>query len=156
MQLRPNEFDTGIEIVGNLKITLRDARGRFKTTRHIKNLVVTAGKGLIADRMKTTPSIGPITHMAVGSGATAASLSDTALGTQISSRVGLTVSGGAVSGAVITYLCTFGAGVSTGSITEAGLFTASSGGTMLARTVFSVITKAAGDSLAVTWTVTIS
>jgi hypothetical protein len=61
-----------------------------------------------------------------------------------------------VSGNAITYTATFGAGTATGAVVEAGIFNASSGGTMLCRTVFPVINKNAGDSLAVTWVVTVS
>ena len=39
---------------------------------------------------------------------------------------------------------------------EAGLLNASSSGTLLCRTVFSVINKASGDTLGITWTVTVS
>ena len=44
----------------------------------------------------------------------------------------------------------------TGAITEAGIFNASSSGTMLCRTVFSVVNKGASDSMTITWTVTVS
>ena len=44
----------------------------------------------------------------------------------------------------------------TGAITEAGLFNASSSGTMLCRTVFSVVNKGASDAMTITWTVTVS
>ena len=37
-----------------------------------------------------------------------------------------------------------------------GVFNASSSGTMLCRSVFSVVNKAAGDSMTVTWVITIS
>ena len=50
----------------------------------------------------------------------------------------------------------FAAGSGTGAITEAGVFNASSGGTMLCRTVFSVVNKGADDSMTITWTITVS
>jgi len=53
-------------------------------------------------------------------------------------------------------LLLFGAGEGTGSITEAGIFNASSSGTLLCRTVFSVVNKGASDSMTITWTVTVS
>ena len=49
-----------------------------------------------------------------------------------------------------------GAGTGTGAVTEAAILNASSGGTMLCRTVFSVVNKGASDSMTVTWTVTVS
>jgi hypothetical protein len=54
------------------------------------------------------------------------------------------------------YSASFGAGVGTGALTEAGIFNASSAGTLLCRTVFSVINKAANDTMSITWTVTLA
>ncbi len=56
----------------------------------------------------------------------------------------------------IIYVTTFGAGVSIGSLTEAGLFNALTGGTMLCRTVYATVTKGASDTVVLTWTVTIN
>ena len=56
----------------------------------------------------------------------------------------------------IEYVTTSGAGVATGAVTEAGIFNASSSGTMLCRTVFAVVNKGSGDTLQVTWTVTLA
>jgi hypothetical protein len=91
--------------------------------------------------------------MAIGTGSTAAAASNTALGSQ-AARTTLTST--TVSGADVTYVDTFAAGTGTGAITEAGLFNASSSGTMLCRTVFSVVNKGASDSMTITWTVTVS
>jgi hypothetical protein len=94
-----------------------------------------------------------MSHMAIGTGTTAAAAGQTTLTTE-ANRQALTSTN--VSGAAVTYSATFGAGNGTGAITEAGLFNASSGGTMLCRTVFSVINKGAADTLTVSWTVTVS
>jgi hypothetical protein len=56
----------------------------------------------------------------------------------------------------VTYVATFPAGTGTGAVTEAGIFNASSSGTMLCRTVFPVVNKQSGDSMTITWTVTVS
>ena len=56
----------------------------------------------------------------------------------------------------VIYSAGFGLGVGTGAITEAGIFNAASSGTMLCRTVFSVINKGILDSMVITWTITIS
>ena len=65
--------------------------------------------------------------------------------------------GGTVSGAVVTYAATFAAGTGTGSLIEAGIFNSATAasGTMLCKTSFDVVNKAANDSIAITWTVTI-
>jgi len=146
-------FEEMLKMTGELRLTLTDEHGEVKQDIVVKNLVTTVGKGVIADRMKAAPAIAAMTHMAVGTNNTAAAAGDTTLGTELA-RVALTSTG--VAGAVITYIGTFGPGVGTGALVEAGILNAGSGGSLLARTVFSVINKAAGDSLTITWTVTIN
>jgi len=140
-------INDGLKLTGKLKIALNG-----ETVQEVDNLVVTAGKGYVASRMKDATATA-MSHMAIGSGSTAAAASDTALGNQLG-RVALTST--AVSNAVVTYTATFGAGTGTGAVTEAGILNASSGGTMLCRTVFSVVNKGASDSMTITWTVTVS
>jgi len=141
-----------IKMTGDLKIVLKDENGQIKHEQEIKNLVVTTGKNFIASRMKDTTDTA-MSHMAIGSGTTAAAVGDTALGTQLG-RVSLTST--TVTTNNVAYVATFPAGTGTGAVTEAGLFNASSGGTMLCRTVFSVINKGAADTLGITWTVTVN
>lgn len=136
-----------LQLTGHLQIHIND-----ELVRDIDNLVVTVGKNFVAARMVGT-SAGVMSHMAVGSGTSAAAAGDTALGTELG-RVSLT--SGTASAAVVTYVATFAAGTGTGAVTEAGLLNASSSGTLLARTVFSVVNKGANDSMTVTWTVTVS
>tara|TARA_R100000329_G_scaffold34842_1_gene32570 strand:+ start:156 stop:581 length:426 start_codon:yes stop_codon:yes gene_type:complete len=137
----------GLALKGKLSITLNG-----ETVREVDNLVVTAGKGYVASRMKDT-SATAMSHMAIGTGSSAAAAGNTALGNQ-AARVSLTST--TVSGADVVYAATFGAGTGTAAITEAGIFNASSSGTMLCRTVFSVVNKGAADSMTITWTVTVS
>lgn len=138
---------------GHLNVVLLDENGKVKHSQDIPNLVVNTGLAFIASRMKDTTD-DAMTHMSVGSGTTAAAGGDTALETQISSRVSLTST--TVTSNAIEYVAAFGAGVSTGAITEAGIFNASSAGTMLCRTVFSVVNKDQADTLQITWTITIN
>tara|TARA_R100000808_G_scaffold20674_1_gene44683 strand:+ start:10580 stop:11017 length:438 start_codon:yes stop_codon:yes gene_type:complete len=138
-----------LKMKGHLKIELNG-----ELVRDIDNLVVTAGKGFVASRMIGTSS-GVMTHMAVGTGTTDPAAGDTALETQVGSRKAFTTSA-SVSGAVVTYVCAFSAGEGTGALTEAGIFNASSSGTMLCRTEFNVVNKGASDSMTITWTVTVS
>ncbi len=141
-----------IKMTGDLKIVLTDENGQIKHEQEIKNLVVTTGKNFIASRMKDTTDTA-MSHMAIGSGTTAAAVGDTALETQLG-RVSLTST--TVTTNNVAYVATFPAGTGTGAVTEAGLFNASSGGTMLCRTVFSVINKGSADTLGITWTVTVN
>lgn len=137
---------------GSLRVVVTGADGQVKAEHDFKNLVVTVGKEFVASRMVGTASA-VMSHMAIGSGTTAAAAGDTTLETELG-RVALT--SGTASGAVATYTATFPAGTGTGAVTEAGIFNASSAGTMLCRTVFAVVNKGADDAMSVTWTVTIS
>ena len=122
-----------------------------EVVQETNNLVVTAGKEWVADRMNNANTV--MTHMAVGTGTTAAAAGDTALGTQLDRN---TLTSTTVTNNTIQYACTWAAGDGTGAITEAGIFDASTGGDMLARTVFSVVNKGADDSMTITWTITVS
>ena len=140
-------LNDGLKLTGKLKIALNG-----ETVQEVDNLVVTDGKEYVASRMKDATATA-MSHMAIGSGSTAAAAGDSSLGTELG-RVALTST--AVSGAVVTYTATFGAGTGTGAVTEAGILNASSSGDLLCRTVFSVVNKGASDSMTITWTVTVS
>jgi hypothetical protein len=140
-----------IKVTGKVKLTVTNPEGKVKQEVEIPNLVVTTGKNFIADRMKNNSTV--MSHMAIGTGAVAAAAGDTALGSE-GGRVALSSS--TVTTNSVAYVASFPAGTGTGAITEAGLLNASSSGTLLCRTVFSVINKASGDTLGITWTVTVS
>lgn len=120
--------------------------------QEVANLVVDTGKSYVTSRMKDTSS-GAMSHMAVGTSATAAAASNTTLGTE-TGRVTLTSS--TVAGGAITYVATFPAGTGTGALAEAAILNASSSGTMLCRTVFSVVNKQAADAMTISWSVSAS
>ena len=140
-------INEGLKLKGKLSIALND-----EVVQEVDNLVVTAGKGYVASRMKDA-SATAMSHMAIGSGTTNPAASDTALETELG-RVALTST--TVSSAVVTYVATFAAGTGTGAVTEAGILNASSSGTLLCRTEFSVVNKGSSDSMTITWTVTVS
>jgi len=141
-----------IKMTGELRITVTNPEGNITQETVVPNLVVTSGKDFIAERMKDATTTA-MSHMAIGTGTTAAAAGDTTLGTE-AGRVALTST--TVTNNAVAYVATFGAGTGTGAITEAGLFNASSAGDMLCRTVFSVINKGAADTLGITWTVTVN
>ena len=138
---------------GKVNVVLKDEFGNVKEDFTVNNLVVDTGLDFIASRMKDA-SATVMSHMEVGTDNTAAASTDTALGAAVaSSRTALTST--TVTDNAVAYVCTFAAGVGDGALTEAGIFNASSGGTMLCRTVFQVINKGASDSMTITWTITI-
>jgi hypothetical protein len=136
-----------LKLTGALTIALNG-----EVVHEVDNLVVTAGKNFVASRMKDTTKAA-MTHMAVGTGTTAAAASQTAL---VNENDRNTLTSTTVTANAIAYVCTWAAGDATAALTEAGIFNASSGGDMLCRTVFSVVNKAAADSMTITWTVTVS
>jgi hypothetical protein len=140
-----------LKVTGQVKVQLFDKDGKLKDTQDIKNLVVATGKTFIAGRMVGTPTA--MSHMAVGASSTAAASGDTALGSELG-RVALTSSTSASN--VVTYVATFPAGTGTGAVVEAGVLNASSSGTLLCRTVFSVVNKGADDAMTITWQITVS
>lgn len=145
-----------LTVTGQVCIQIFDTQGNLKDTRDIKNLVVTTGKTFIASSMlKTTNSPAAMTHMSLGTGTTAAAAGDTALQAEISgARV--TFASATSAANVVTYVASFPAGTGTGAVTEAGIFNDPTAGTMLCRTVFSVVNKGANDAMSITWQITVS
>lgn len=144
-----------IKITGHVDIVVTDKDGNIKDEVSVKNLVVTTGKTFIAASMLKTTTNSPVamSHMAIGAGTGSAAAGDTALGSQLGI---VSLATATSSGAVVTYTASFPAGTGTGAVTEAGIFNNSSAGTMLCRTVFSVVNKGSDDAMSITWTITVS
>jgi hypothetical protein len=141
-----------LKMSGELQVVVRDESGTVKQEFTVPNLVVTAGKNYIASRIVGAAS-NVMTHMAIGTSTTTPAVANTTLGTE-AGRV--TLASFTASSNQVTATATFPAGTGTGAITEAGIFNATPAGTMLCRTTFPVVNKAAGDSIAITWVVTVS
>ena len=143
-------FTDSVKVKGALQIEVFDESGKQKELKTIDNLVVAAGKQVIAARLlgNTLPVF---SHMSVGSSNTAALSSQTSLGTELS-RVGFDST--TRSSNALTFVATFPAG--SGTITEAGIFNDGTTGNMLCRTNFNAVNKASGDAIVITWNVTIN
>lgn len=151
-----NGISDFIKARGFVSLTLRDEFGNIKEQIE-ENMVVNLGKAFIASRMKDATAT-VMSHLAVGTNNTAAAGTNTALGAEVA-RValsGTTIVTTTVSNDSIQYQATFNAGTGTGALTEAGILDNGTGGTMLARVVFSVINKGALDTLSITWKVVIA
>lgn len=107
-------INDNLTLTGALTIALND-----EVVQETNNLVVTSGKNWVAKRMADQDNV--MSHMAIGTGTTAAAASQTALVTELE-RNALTVAGGTVSSNTVQYAATYGAGDGTGAITEAGIF----------------------------------
>ena len=145
-------FTESVKVKGNLEVVLLDETGSQKDYRKVDNLVVAVGKDVIASRLVGN-TLAVMSHMGVGAGSTAAATSQTALGSELG-RVALDSTGR--SSNTITYTATFAAGTGTGTLQEAGIFNDGTTGNMLCRTVFSPVSKAAGDTIVITWNVTVA
>ena len=141
-----------LKMRGELSIVVRDFEGKIKQSLHVPNLVVTNGKNYIASRMVGVAST-VMSHMAIGTGTATPIVGNSTLGTE-AGRV--TLSSFTATANAVTATATFPAGTGTGAITEAGIFNASTSGALLCRTTFPVVNKASGDSIAITWVITVS
>jgi hypothetical protein len=147
-------FRSSIKITGRVFMELRNWCGEVIHVQVAHNLVVNAGKDWVIDRIQSGSPPALMNYQAIGTGATAAAAGDTALETEVARQNDGTHS--QPTSTTDRLVTTFGAGVGTGAITETGRLNAGAGGTLLARQVFSVVNKGAGDSLQVTHDITVS
>ena len=179
-------YEEKAKLRGSVDITLMGPDGTVKERRYIPNLVVQTGKTWIATRMlganinalaadnrSTSTLTSCMSHMAIGTSVTTATVNDTSLTAEVTfggdisgyNRASLTTS--SYSTGIVTYIATFGVNnpqrtntSNTTAITEAGIFNSSnmqvSGGTMLCRTTFNAVNKGNDDTLQITWTITVS
>jgi len=149
-------INENLKMTGQVDMVLRDKDGNVKDAREIKNLVVNSGLAFVISRMAGV-SKNVMSHMALGSSTTAAAAAQTDLLSMLGSREPIdstTITG--TNNEKIVYVSSFEAGDATGAVTEAGIFNAATGGDMLCRTTFPVVNKQSDDTLAITWTLTLS
>ena len=172
-------YDETSKMRGCVDIKVYGSDGTIKESRYIPNLVVQNGKNYIATRILGTSTATAVsttntltscmTHMGIGSASTTVTTSDATLSGEIIvlnditaySRAAI-ISSTQTTG-IVTYVATFGVNnpqrgnsSNTTGITEAGIFNASTVGTMLCRTTFNVVNKGNDDTLQITWTITVS
>lgn len=148
--------EKSVTLVGNWKMELTGPDGVVRQTRVGTNVVCTNGKEFLASFLYSAAvaaSTFTCKYVAIGTDSTSEAAAQTALGTELSRHTG-TVS--YVSNQIYQVKATFAAGSGTGAIVEYGLFSSSTGGTMLARDTESVINKGASDTLTVTAQFTLS
>lgn len=129
-----------------------DRLGREVQRQKGKNLVVTAGKNLVANIMLPAGATKP-SHMALGTGATVVAESNTALVAEVL-RAAFSPAP-TVNGNELTYAATItNPGPSTPAVNEAGIFNAGAAGTMLSRWLTQQFTMGVSESVTVTWILT--
>lgn|SRR5262245_50671733 len=147
-------LDEAPTIKGHCHIELRGPDGELKEVRDVENLIVSAGRDAIIERLDSAPTTAAPSHMAVGTGSTAAAAGQTTLTTELDRNA---LTSNTSSGGVLTMVGNWAAGDATNSaIAEAGVFNAASTGTMYSRATFTAINKGASDTLQITWTYTLT
>ena len=110
--------DDQTETTDNVEIVLRGPDGKVKQQEKCHNLITTVGRNAIVERLDSSPGTSQPTHMAIGTGATAAAAGDTTLQTELD-RNALTSNTSSTN--VLTMVGDWAAGDGTGAITEAGV-----------------------------------
>ena len=144
------------KIGGQITLVHKDKNGKVLERREIKNIVTDAGRALVANLMI---GVGDgFTALGLGTGSAAATVTDTALGTE------LTTGGFSRGEAAVSRVTTdtdddtaqlllefTSSSAATIAVTECGAFNAMSGVTLLGRQVFAAVNMANTDKLEVTY-----
>ncbi|HXW02887.1 MAG TPA: hypothetical protein VD651_01305 [Nitrosarchaeum sp.] len=161
----PVQTESGA-VMGHVEVVVTDADGNIKAYRQSDNAILDAGKDAIADEIFATAlsaaTTADFTYIEVDTDGTAAAETQTALiGVATCARVQDTTPTGnsATNGEVSIVIDATFAGSGSGcaaTFQEAGLFNASTSGDMMARNTFTSVTLTTADSLAITWTITLT
>lgn len=129
---------------------LLDSEGNLKQKFIKHNLITNVGYDFLCNCFANTTRPAPMKYIAVGTGTTAPALTNTRLYTEI----GRLKAGYSHTSAdkFLTLSATFGAGVATGALTEAGIFNAATGGIMFDRVTYPVINKGELDTYIISFT----
>jgi hypothetical protein len=139
--------------VGRLYATRINADGTRDRLGLISTKVVTdAGVAFIVDAFQAAATLANMKYHGSGTSGTAENVTDTALGVEVESRATGTTAEGATANifqtvATISY-------TATRSIVEHGIFSASTAGTLLDRSVFASIGVVSGDAIEFTYELT--
>ena len=152
------EMNETMQLKGSVNIKLIGPDGKIKQEHTDHNLVVTVGKTYLAAWLAAAPQSGTfMPYVGLGTLQTGPAAGDTTLGAESVvggySRVSGTLSSASN---VWQNTATFAPGNGTDAIKEAGLFSASTSGTMFAHQTFNVYNKGAADTMIVVWSVTLS
>jgi hypothetical protein len=151
------DINEDLQINVNVEITKTNVKtGKIREVVETHNKVTDVGLNMIRDRMLGTGTYNSYpTHLAVGTGTTAETASDTALETEVF-RDSLTQYATVDTGEwqYKYYLSSDDGNGNT--ISEASLFDASSGGNMQARVTFTGDDKTASEAWTFNWTFTLT
>ncbi len=111
------------------------------------NVVATNGKEFLASFLYSAAlaaSTFTCKYIAIGTDATAEAAANTTLGTEVARSTG---TASYVSNQIFQVTATFASGTGTGAITEYGLLSSATAGTLLSRDTEAVVNKGANDTL---------
>ena len=164
-------IDTAINAVGKVELKLYDHNNCIIDQRSVNNIVTNDGKLTMLRLYSNTSGAVPL-YLGIGTGTSTPSVSDTNI-TQLGSltnrvsvgtkalvaynNVDVAVNSYGTNVNQIIWKGTFAAGNGTNAaVTEAGIFTAATGGLLFARCTFAAINKNSGSRLDIYWGLTIS
>jgi hypothetical protein len=146
-------INDALEAKGYVEFVVTAPNGDIKEKR-VTNTVVNAGKLFMTSRLFANASDTFTYHIGIGTDATAVAASQTALiapaGDRLPSATPV-LAMTTIADDSIQLEAMFGVSQASVVVAEAGLFTALTGGTMIARTTFGAITKGPDDTLTITW-----
>lgn len=148
--------DQSVTLKGHWTKRLYGPDGTLKQEIIGPNVVCTNGKEFLASFLYSAAVAAAtftMKYIAIGTDSTAEAAANTALGTESARQTG---TASYVSNQIYKVTATFAAGTGTGAIVEYGLFSSSTGGTMLARDTEAVINKGVSDILTVSAEFTLS
>ncbi len=152
-----DKFSETMKPTGYVTVSVvRDGNEIYHNEEH--NLITNAGMDFIAVQLGETSGLGTngANYIALSTDATAPAATDTTLTGEASTN-GLARAQGAYAHTAgtdnWTISKTFTATGSFTAVQKAGLFTANSGGTMMAENTFASVNLANGDQLTITWTI---
>lgn len=146
-----------VKTQGIVELVCRRADGSIKWVHKTHNLITSAGKAQLA-LLAGDASATPFTYLAVGSSSTAPAAGNTTLGTELTTngfaRAAATVSRTTtnVTNDTLRLVHTWTASGSA-TVEEAGVFNASSSGTMLGRALTTTKSFVTGETLTLTYDV---
>lgn len=148
-------FMDGLLMKGHMNLELFSPDGSLKAKREVHNTVTVLCHQMAADQLLAAPAVATPGWMEVGTGS-GQDANDSVLDAYIAGSRTVIDPKTRGDNAIITMVCTMGAGVGTGEITEAGVFNVVTENTtdLCLYASFAVVNKAAGDSLVITWTLT--
>lgn len=145
-----------MKLEGYYKAICRGPNGEIKGQTEGHNTITSVGKEFLASFLGSAvagASTFTMRYIGVGTVSTAEADTDTALGNEVGRHTGVV---SYISNQIYQVKATFATGSATGDISEYGLFSSNSAGTMLSRDTESTLAIGANDTLEVTAQITIS